>query len=218
MLGDRNLKDIIQRTMDDIYEGVDSPIDKGNDRKINVVEAVTCLRKSYYDRKNAILPTEEQKVSAIVRDAVQKVTKNRVAAEYSIDSDLLLVGRADSIVDDTVIKFEIVDEIPKVPNPQDLLSINAGVYIFDKYDGVIVYLTKDGESFQFSVTKNKKMFEETVRRARVLSTLLNDNKVPILEPSEECLTCPYYERCYVQEKRYSNPTLDKLLGFRRSTE
>ena len=53
MLGDRNLKDIILKTMDDIYHDLDSQIDKTNNRRIHVKEVVTCLRKSYYDRKNS---------------------------------------------------------------------------------------------------------------------------------------------------------------------
>jgi CRISPR-associated exonuclease Cas4 len=44
------------------------------------------------------------------------------------------------------------------------------------------------------------MFEEVVRRARVLSTLLKDKKVPIIEPSDLCLSCKYYSRCYAREK------------------
>jgi CRISPR-associated exonuclease Cas4 len=44
------------------------------------------------------------------------------------------------------------------------------------------------------------MFEEIVRRARVLSTLLKENKVPIVEPSDLCTSCKYYSRCYAREK------------------
>ena len=40
------------------------------------------------------------------------------------------------------------------------------------------------------------MFEEIIRRARVLSTLLKEGKTPIVEPSELCPSCKYYERCY----------------------
>jgi len=49
MLGDRNLKDIILKTMDDIYHDLDSQIDKTNNRRIHVKEVVTCLRTSYYE-------------------------------------------------------------------------------------------------------------------------------------------------------------------------
>jgi CRISPR-associated exonuclease Cas4 len=54
------------------------------------------------------------------------------------------------------------------------------------------------------------MFEEIVRRARVLSTLLKENKVPIVEPSELCMSCKYYERCYAREKRKESGDTDLI--------
>jgi CRISPR-associated exonuclease Cas4 len=44
------------------------------------------------------------------------------------------------------------------------------------------------------------MFEEIVRRAKVLSTLLKENRIPIVEPSDLCMSCKYYERCYARKK------------------
>jgi CRISPR-associated exonuclease Cas4 len=215
MLGDRNLKDVILRTMDDIYRHLDSQIDKTNNRRINVKEIVTCLRRSYYDRKNPLLPSIKQKVSTIIGNGMRKAIKNGATAEYSIDSELSLVDRADTIADDIVVKFEIVEKLPKTPDPKDLLALNATMWIFEKIEGIIVYMTNTGKSVEYAFTKDKQMFEETVRRARVFSTLLKEEKTPILEPSEICQTCPYYERCYIQEKKYSNLTLERLLGFKK---
>lgn len=218
MLGDRNLKDIILKAMDDIYHDLDSQIDKTNNRRIHVKEVVTCLRKSYYDRKNPLLPTNKNKVSTIISDGMRKSIKNGATAEYNIDSELSLVGHADAIADDIVIKFEVVDKLPKTPDPEGLLNLNATMWVFDKMDGIIVYMTNDGKSVEFAFTKDKQMFEETLRRARVFNTLLKDEKVPILEPSETCLTCTYYERCYIRQKKYSNLTLESLLGFKKRAE
>jgi len=215
MLGDRNLKDVILRTMDDIYRDLDSQIDKTNNRRINVKEIVTCLRRSYYDRKNPVLPSINQKVSTIIGNGMRKAIKNGATAEYNIDSELSLVGHADTIADDIVVKFEIVEKLPKTPDPKDLLGLNATMWIFEKMEGIIVYMTNAGKSVEYAFTKDKQMFEETVRRARVFSTLLKEEKIPILEPSEICQTCPYYERCYIQEKKYSNLTLERLLGFKK---
>jgi len=215
MLGDRNLKDVILRTMDDIYRDLDSQIDKTNNRRINVKEIVTCLRKSYYDRKNPLLPSIKQKVTTIIGNGMRKAIKNGATAEYNIDSELSLVDRADTIADDIVVKFEIVEKLPKTPDPKDLLGLNATMWIFEKMEGIIVYMTNAGKSVEYAFTKDKQMFEETVRRARVFSTLLKEEKTPILEPSEICQTCPYYERCYIQEKKYSNLTLERLLGFKK---
>ena len=74
------------------------------------------------------------------------------------------------------------------------------MYAYDKVDGVIIYITGDGKEVSFSVTKDKKMFEETIRRVRVLNDLLKEKKTPILETSTECSGCQYYERCYVKKK------------------
>lgn len=57
------------------------------------------------------------------------------------------------------------------------------------------------------------MFQEIIRRARILSTLLKENKVPIVEPCDLCLTCKYYDRCYTREKKQSNFSLDNILGL-----
>jgi len=216
MLGDRNLKDIILKTMDEIYHDLNSQIDKTNYGRLHLKEVITCLRRSYYDRKNPLHPTSKQKVSTIINNGIRKSIKSGVKTHYYIDSDLSLEGYADTIVDDIVIIFEIVSKLPKRPYPTDLLNLNATIWIFDKTEGIIVYLTNGGKSVEFAFTKDKQMFEETLRRARVLSTLLKDEKIPILEPSKTCLTCPYYGRCYIEQKKYSNLTLERLLGFEKN--
>jgi len=215
MLGDRDLKDIILKVMDGIYRDLDSQIDKANNQRMHVEEVITCLRKSYYDRKSPILPTSKQKVSAIISDGMRKSIKASATAGYDINSEFSLVGRADTIVDDMVIKFEIVDKLPKKPEPKDLLNLNATMWIFDKMEGILVYMTNDGKTVEFAFAKDKQMFEETIRRAMVFGTLLKDEKVPILEPCEICLTCQYYERCYIKQKKYSNLTVERLLGLKK---
>ncbi len=65
---------------------------------------------------------------------------------------------------------------PENPPAKDLLYINACMYAYDKVDGVIIYITGSGEEISFSVTKNKKMFEETIRRVRVLNDLYTNKK------------------------------------------
>ena len=62
------------------------------------------------------------------------------------------------------------------------------------------------------------MFEEVVRRAKVLHDLLirkNDDpkaKPPIVEPSLDCLECQYYERCYIRKKEGKQITISSLFG------
>jgi len=98
------------------------------------------------------------------------------------------------------------------------LYLNACMWIFNKIEGVIVYITPDGKEGSFSLTKEKKMFEEIVRRVRVLNDLLNEKKVPILEPSTECSSCQYYERCFVKQKIGKQITINDLFGLKKTSK
>ena len=57
------------------------------------------------------------------------------------------------------------------------------------------------------------MFEEIIRRVRVLNDLLKEQKTPILEPSTECLDCQYYERCFMKKKNTKQISLAGMLGI-----
>ena len=114
--------------------------------------------------------------------------------------DLKLKAQGDLMIDDVVLIFRSVEEFPEIPFPSDMLYLNACLYIFDKFDGIIVYIAPDGTETSFGATKQKKMFEESIRRVRVLADLLAQKRTPILEPSTECTNCQYYERCYIKTK------------------
>ena len=77
-------------------------------------------------------------------------------------------------------------------------------------------MTSDGKEASFSLSKNNKMFEEVVRRVRVLKDLLEEKKVPILEPSIECSSCQYYERCFVKQKIGKQININELFGLSKS--
>jgi CRISPR-associated exonuclease Cas4 len=63
------------------------------------------------------------------------------------------------------------------------------------------------------LTRDKKMFEEVVRRVRVLSDLLSEHKTPILEPSHNCMDCQYYQRCFIPKKNSKQFSLSEILGL-----
>ena len=87
------------------------------------------------------------------------------------------------------------------------------MWIYGIDDGVIIYIADDGKENTFSLTKNKKMFEEVIRRVRVLNSLLRERKAPILEPSAECEHCQYFERCYTTKKNTKQISLSEMLGI-----
>ncbi|MEM4611347.1 MAG: hypothetical protein QXL44_03840 [Candidatus Nitrosocaldus sp.] len=204
MLGERSLKDAVNKAIDSML------MIEREDNRIHVDEVAGCLRRSYYNRRERSIPAKER---LILMKRSMRINSSQ-SKEYHLE-DLTLIASADTIVDDAVIKFEVMDRLPSIPEPASLIALNASLWIFNKEEGALVYLTRDGDSMQFSITRDKRLFDETIRRAKVLSMLLKENRVPVFEPSEQCMNCPYYERCYIQHKRYENPTLERIFGFKR---
>ena len=216
MLGDRDVRKMIEKTIDKIYSTTEQISSKNDPDIIHVLEASRCTRLSYYERKD---PVNTQgsiaKISILLKDGIRRSFSN-IDGEYKVDN-LTLHATADTIIDDQyVARFELVTKLPEVPHPRDLLYLNACLFVFNKNDGVLIYMTPDGQSLEFFVTKNNRMFEDVVRRARILSTLLKECKVPIIEPSDLCLSCKYYERCYYRERKISNFSLESLFGRGKS--
>jgi CRISPR-associated exonuclease Cas4 len=200
MLGARNLRDTIEKSFDKIHDDLGLKIDKSNSDRIHAAEASTCTRLAYYDRRDPLKPTGEQKNLAMLSNGFRHALGN-LHSEYKVDA-LSIEANADIIIaDEFVVRFEVVSELPEVPKPRHMLYLNACLFAFKKDEGFLIYVNGDGKSVEFSLSKNNRMFEEIVRRARVLSTLLKEGKTPIVEPSELCQRCRYYERCYaVREK------------------
>ena len=146
---------------------------------------------------------------------MQKREYGAKLGEFAIE-EIKLKGYADMIVDDVILIFRSSKDLPETPNAADILYLNACMWIFNKTEGIIVYISSDGKEASFSSSKDKKMFEETIRRVRVLNNLLDEKKTPILEPSDECVECQYHERCYIKRKQSQLLTLSKMLGLESS--
>jgi CRISPR-associated exonuclease Cas4 len=199
MLGSRNLHEMIENTIDDIYKNLSIKIDKTNSDRIHAIEASGCTRFAYYERKDSLPLDNAAKISSLLGNGVRHSLSN-VHGEYKIDSLALEVDADMIMANEFIVRFEIVPALPEVPHPQHMLYLNACLFALNKDEGLLIYMTEDGKMVEFSVTKNSRMFEELVRRARVLSTLLKENRVPIVEPSNICTTCKYFERCYARKK------------------
>ena len=132
--------------------------------------------------------------------------------EFAID-DIKLRGHADMIADDSIVLFRPANIILETPLANDLLYLNACMWIYDKTDGIIIYITGNKEEIMFSLTRDKKMFEEVIRRVRVLNDLLKEQKTPILEPSSDCTDCQYYQRCFITKKNTKQTSLSEMLGL-----
>jgi CRISPR-associated exonuclease Cas4 len=205
---------VIEKILDKMCDDMGKSFTNSNDpQKVHAIEACRCTRLSYFERKDPALADNVEKISMLLKEGVRQSFKN-VHGEYEVD-DLTLGVTADLVFNEEyIVNFQIVSNLPQVPHPRDLLYINACLFAFKKVEGILVYITDEGKSEEFAVTKSNRMFEEIIRRAKVLSTLLTESKVPIVEPSDLCLTCKYYDRCYNREKKYSN-SLENLFAFGR---
>lgn len=217
MLVGRDLRETIQKTFDSLYEDLNVKIDKNDNNKIHAIEASSCTRLAYYERKDPLPPDNEAKISILLSNGMRH-SLNNVHGEYKLDG-LTIEANADMIIaDEYVVRFEIVSNLPEVPHPRHLLYLNSCLFAFKKDEGFLIYMTTDGKTVEFSVSKNNKMFEEIIRRARVLSTLLKESKTPIVEPADLCLSCKYFERCYARERGKADGTVDliaELFGKRK---
>ena len=212
-MGDRDYRKLIKTAIDSIGKQIELQIDANDIKTIHLDEVVRCLRRSYYDR---VEPEEIDRTSFV--DLVGGLLRSKgygsKTGEFEID-DLKLKGQTDMIIDEVVFVLRSANTLPDNPIARDLLYLNTCMWIFDKTEGLIVYLTGDGKETSFSLSRGKKMFEEVVRRARVLHDLLKEKKVPILEPSDECSTCQYYERCYIKQKIAKSISIKDLVGFNK---
>jgi len=211
MMGDRDFRTTIQNALGSISKELDIDIDSKDLQTIHLQEVVQCLRRSYYDR---IDPEEIERrgFNELLSGLLRKLQYGSDPKIFEID-DIKLKGQVDMLVDDSIILFRSAINELESPQANDILYLNACMWIYGKNDGIIVYITGDKKETTFSLTKNKKMFEEIVRRVRVLNDLLKEEKTPILEPSTECSECQYYERCFMKKKNTKQISLAEMMGI-----
>ena len=212
-MGDRDYRTLIKNAIDSIGKEVKLQIDPNDVKTIHLDEVVRCLRRSYYDR---VEPKDLERTgfTDLVGGLLRTKGYGSKTGEFEID-ELKLKGQTDMIVDNVILVFRSISKLPEDPIAHDLLYLNACMWIFDKKEGILVYLTGDKKETSFSLVRDKKMFEEVIRRVRVLNDLLKEKKVPILEPSNECNNCQYYEKCYIKQKIAKSISLKDLVGYNK---
>ncbi|TLX66372.1 MAG: Dna2/Cas4 domain-containing protein [Thaumarchaeota archaeon] len=193
----------------DVYDVIEKVFENINPQltdagKISIDEVSGCLRNAYYDRKEPAERTHKQMISKIIQEGSLKRLARPAEGEIEAGPNLKLVGSADRVEDDVVMIFKDVRELPEMPFAEHFIRLNACLYLFNKEEGMLVYFDKEGNEMEFIVPKSKRLLNETLRRARILNTMLNNNVVPALEPSERCQTCAYYEKCYYRSEDKQN--------------
>ena len=205
MLGAKNFHKLIEDELIKISKKLARSYDSNG---IHVLEITRCSRLSYFERMDPFVDEFSNALTNIFKSSLTMFL-NGITREYKVD-DLAIYATVDLIIDnDMIINFVPVSKIPEYPHPNDLLYTNASMFIFDIIGGFIVYFTPEGKFVEFSVSKSKRMFEQVVRRARILHLLLKEKKTPVVEPSELCFSCKYFQRCFGQQKE-SGHMLDIL--------
>ena len=211
MMGDRDFRTVIKNSIESVGKELDYKIDIENLDKIHLGEVTKCLRRSYYDRTDPAEP-ERTRFSDLIGGMFRKLDYGSISATFDLKNGASLEGQSDMIADDVVMIFRSVSEFPEDPFAKDILYLNACLWIYNKVDGIIVYIDGVGKEASFALTKDKRMFEELVRRVQTFRTLVNEKKLPQLEPSTECSTCQYYERCFGKKKRNERDLVQQILG------
>jgi CRISPR-associated exonuclease Cas4 len=211
MMGDRDFRTIIQSALGSIGKELQLDIDSKNTQTIHLQEVVQCLRRSYFDRIDPI-EIERRGFNELLSGLLRKLEYGSDPKEFEID-DIRLKGQTDMLVDDVIMLFRPAQNELENPLANDVLYLNACLWIYDKTEGIIVYITGDRKETTFSLTRNNKMFEEVIRRVRVLNDLLKKQKAPILEPSTECSECQYYEKCFMKKKNSKHVDIGEMLGL-----
>ena len=211
VVGDRDYKQIVRDAIDSIGEDAQLKFDTKDPNIIYLHEATKCLRRSFYDRTEP-LETEQTQFNKVLGGLFRKMKSKATIGTYEMDGGLALKGQVDMIEDDVVMIFRAVNRYPENPLPADILFVNACMWMFDKIEGIITYITRDGKEDSFVSTKNQKMFEEVIRRTKVFNDLLKEKKKPIIEPSMECLNCQYYGRCFQKPKEGKSISIPSLFG------
>jgi len=207
MLGGRNFHKIIEDELIKISKKLSLDYDSNG---IHVSEITRCTRLSYFERMDPFVDEYSNALSNIFKGSLTKLL-NGITREYKVD-DLTIYATVDLMIDnEMIINFVPVSKLPEYPHPNDLLYTNASMFIFNIQGGFIVYFTPEGKFVEFSVSESKRMFEQVVRRARILYLLLKEKKTPVVEPSELCFSCKYFQRCFGQQKE-SEHLLD-ILGI-----
>jgi CRISPR-associated exonuclease Cas4 len=211
MMGDRDFRSIVKNAVDSIGRELEIEIDAKDIKTIHLKEVVQCLRRSYYDRVDP-KEVERRGFNDLLSGLLRKLQYGSNPKEFAVD-DIKLKGHADMIADDSIVLFRPAKAVLESPVANDLLYLNACMWIYDKTDGIIIYITGDREESMFSLTRDKKMFEEVIRRMRVLNDLLKEQKTPIIEPSNDCTECQYYQRCFITKKNTKQMSLAEMIGL-----
>jgi CRISPR/Cas system-associated exonuclease Cas4 (RecB family) len=171
---------------------------------ISVSEASSpCLRKAYFDRVKAPMPSPADFIKIVGEDAHSRILEVLRKHGYDVESsfklkikDMTLVGRVDAFNDKHVIEFKVVDEIPEKPYKSHEQQVNLYMLATRRSEAYIVYISRrDGRVKVFRARYSRRVAKEAAKRAYRLFLALKNNSPPPPERSNYCNYCPYRLSC-----------------------
>ena len=171
---------------------------------ISVSEASSpCLRKAYFDRVKAPMPSPADFIRLVGEEAHTRLLQVLKNHGYEVESsfklkirDMTLVGRIDAYNDRHVIEFKVVDEIPEKPYESHELQVQLYMLAVRTPTAYIVYISRrDGRVKVFKVRYRREDAKRAVERAYRLFLALKNNSPPPPEKSNYCNYCPYTLTC-----------------------
>jgi CRISPR-associated protein Cas4 len=176
--------------------------------EITVSEATApCLRKAYYQRIRATVPTPIEFLKIVGNDVHLKLQDVLREEGYQIEvgvsikiGDFKLIGRVDALKDDGenthLIEFKTVEEVPQEPYESHVLQVQAYLLMTGLEKGYLVYLArKDGRIKVFKIHKDKKALKRLVERAYILYKALKEKVPPPPERGPWCNNCQFTLTC-----------------------
>ena len=127
-MGDRDYRSLIKNSIESIGRELDIKIDAKDIKTIHLQEVVRCLRRSYFDRIDP-KEVERQGFNDLLSGLLRKLGYGAEPGEFDIEG-IKLRGQADMMVDDAIILYRSASEPPENPRANDLLFLNACLWIF----------------------------------------------------------------------------------------
>ena len=105
MLGGKNLREMIEKAIDDKYKDLSVKIDKANPDRIHAIEASGCTRFAYYERKDSLPSSNAAKVASLLGNGMRYSLSN-TRGEYKIDTLALEVNVDMILANEYIVRFE----------------------------------------------------------------------------------------------------------------
>jgi CRISPR-associated protein Cas4 len=176
--------------------------------EISVSEAASpCLRRAYYQRVRASIPTPVEFLKLVGEDIHKKLQDVLRSEGYRVEvgvslslGEFKLVGRVDAVRDgdgdEHALEFKVVEEIPEKPYETHLLQLQAYLQMLGISTGFLIYIARaDGRVRVFRVSRDRRALKRFIERARALHEALKSSVPPPPEKGPWCNHCSYRLSC-----------------------